>query len=47
MIPHNEGFYQAAYIAALAMYTAYAASIWWRGRRLRARVAAMRAERMR
>ena len=39
MIPDNAGYYHAAYIAAAAIYGLYAASIWWRGRRVRASAA--------
>jgi len=32
-MPDNSGYYHAAYIAAAAIYSLYAASIWWRARR--------------
>jgi hypothetical protein len=35
VIPDNAGYYHAAYAAAAVIYALYAASIWWRGRRLR------------
>ncbi len=47
MTPNNEGFYHAAYFAALAIYIAYAGTIWWRARKLSASVTAMRSERSR
>ena len=34
--PDNAGYFHAAYIAAAAVYLLYAASLWWRARRLRA-----------
>ncbi|HJR63422.1 MAG TPA: hypothetical protein VJ803_06940 [Gemmatimonadaceae bacterium] len=34
-MPDNAGYYQAAYAAAALIYGLYAASIWWRGRRVR------------
>ncbi|MEP6692813.1 MAG: hypothetical protein ABJD07_16770 [Gemmatimonadaceae bacterium] len=30
----TESYYHAAYIAAVAIYALYAASLWWRGRSL-------------
>ncbi|HEX6535493.1 MAG TPA: hypothetical protein VF041_12935 [Gemmatimonadaceae bacterium] len=39
-MPHNEGYYHAAYIIAVTVYGLYAASVWVRrrsiGRRRRA-----------
>jgi hypothetical protein len=37
MIPENAGYYHAAYIVAVVLYTAYAGSLWWRRRRIRER----------
>ena len=37
-MPDNAAYYHAAYIAASLVYTLYAASIWWRARRIRARL---------
>jgi hypothetical protein len=39
-MPDNAVYYHAAYIAAGLVYTLYAASIWWRARQVRARLAA-------
>ncbi len=33
--PSNEGYYHAAYIAAVVIYGAYALSLWWRTRQVR------------
>lgn len=33
------GYYHAAYAAAALIYAAYAASVWWRARAVRARLA--------
>jgi hypothetical protein len=38
---NNAGYYHAAYIAAAVVYAAYAASLWWRGRDLDRREAAL------
>jgi hypothetical protein len=35
LTPMNEGFFIAAYAAAIVIYSAYAASIGWRRRALR------------
>ena len=35
MTPDTDVYYYAAYIAAGALYTGYAISLWWRGRRLK------------
>ena len=37
-MPDNAAYYHAAYIAAGLVYTLYAASIWWRARRIHARL---------
>jgi hypothetical protein len=37
-MPDNAAYYQAAYVAAFVVYTLYAASIWWRARRVRERL---------
>ena len=34
MPPRNEAYYYAAYAISALVYAAYAASIWWRARRL-------------
>jgi hypothetical protein len=34
--PDNAGYFHAAYVAAVLIWTLYAASIWWRFRRLSA-----------
>ncbi len=34
-MPDNSIYYHAAYVAAAIIFGAYAASVWWRGRRLR------------
>jgi hypothetical protein len=39
MSPDNAGYYHAAYVIAVLAYTLYALSIWWRARRVRARMA--------
>ena len=36
-MPDNAGYYHAAYVAAAVIYLGYGMSLWWRGRRLRAR----------
>ncbi len=33
--PDNAGYFVAAYVAAATIHLLYAASLWWRGRRLR------------
>ena len=33
--PDNAGYFHAAYVAAAAIHLLYAASLWWRARRLR------------
>jgi len=38
MIPHNAGYYHAAYIVVVLVHTAYAASIWVRRRAVRERL---------
>ena len=38
----NAFYYKAAYAAAVAVYAAYAASLWWRGRQLDRRATAAR-----
>ena len=38
----NAVYYKAAYAAAVAVYLAYTASLWWRGRRLERRAASSR-----
>jgi hypothetical protein len=40
-MPDNAGYYHAAYVAAAVIYLGYGASLWWRGRRLRARTRAL------
>ena len=35
--PDNAGYFHAAYLAAAAIYLLYAASLWWRARRVRER----------
>ncbi|MGH7663321.1 MAG: hypothetical protein ACRENI_03350 [Gemmatimonadaceae bacterium] len=42
-VPDNAVYYQAAYMAAAVLYAGYAASVWWRSRRARARVQAAEA----
>lgn len=37
--PDNAAYFHAAYVAAALIYGLYAASLWWRGRRLRERAA--------
>lgn len=37
-MPHNEAYYHAAYVVAMVIYGAYAASIWWRRREVRRRL---------
>jgi hypothetical protein len=39
---NNAGYFHAAYVAAALVYAAYAASLWWRGRALDRRDAALR-----
>jgi hypothetical protein len=39
MPPNNAGYAYAAYAAAAAIYAGYACSLWWRARRLTARLA--------
>jgi hypothetical protein len=34
MMPRNEGYYYAAYALSALVYAAYAASIWWRARKV-------------
>jgi hypothetical protein len=34
MMPRNEGYYYAAYVLSALVYAAYAASIWWRARKV-------------
>jgi hypothetical protein len=36
-MPQNEGYYHAAYALSAIVYAAYAASIWWRGRKVERR----------
>ena len=36
-MPETGGFYHAAYIAAAAIYTLYALSIYWRWKRIRSK----------
>lgn len=36
------GYYHAAYAAAVIIYAAYGASLWWRTRRVRGRLARVR-----
>jgi hypothetical protein len=36
-MPDNAIYYHAAYVAAAVIFGGYAVSIWWRGRRVRAR----------
>lgn len=38
MIPHNAGYYHAAYIIVAVVHAAYAASIWMRRRAVRAQL---------
>jgi hypothetical protein len=38
-MPDNAGYFQAAYAAAAIVYLGYAASIWWRSNKVRARLA--------
>jgi hypothetical protein len=40
-MPHNEWYYHTAYIVALAIYTAYTISLWWRKKKLAERAAAL------
>ena len=37
-MPDNAGYYYAAYVVAAVVYALYAASIWWRARRISARM---------
>ena len=37
MIPDNAGYYHAAYVVAVVLYGAYAASLWARRRSIRRR----------
>lgn len=43
-MPDTTGVYHAAYIAAAGIYIAYVVSLWTRGRRVRERIDAARAE---
>jgi hypothetical protein len=43
-MPDTTGVYHAAYVAAAGIYIAYVASLWSRGRRVRERMLAARAE---
>lgn len=38
MIPNNAGYYHAAYAIVVVVHAAYAVSIWWRRRGVRARL---------
>jgi hypothetical protein len=38
----NAVYYKVAYAAAALIYVAYTASLWWRGRELARRAAALR-----
>ncbi|MGI9076357.1 MAG: hypothetical protein ACR2G6_03370 [Gemmatimonadaceae bacterium] len=38
-MPDNAAYYHAAYALAATIYAVYAASIWWRARRVRERLA--------
>lgn len=42
MPPDNVGYAYAAYAAAIAVYTVYSISVWWRGRALASRIRAVR-----
>ena len=41
-MPHNEGFYYAAYIAAIGIYTLYTISVWRRRQTVALRRIALR-----
>jgi hypothetical protein len=32
--PDTGGYYRAAYVVAVVLYTGYVVSLWWRARRL-------------
>jgi hypothetical protein len=44
-MPQNEGYYYAAYFAAIGIYTLYTMSIWRRRQRVAMRRIALRRER--
>jgi hypothetical protein len=37
-MPDNAGYYYAAYLVTAVFYALYAVSIWWRARRISARM---------
>jgi hypothetical protein len=41
MMPHNAGYYHAAYIIAVGVYGLYAVSIWRRRKSVRERMRSM------
>jgi hypothetical protein len=44
VIPENASYYHVAYIVAAVLYTGYVGSLWWRKRKVRARMEGRRHE---